>query len=177
MFQQYAFAQKQGIFLTASQFDSSIVSFTPIDHQKYKLCADHFFNNDKISINIGKNKIKLHKDSVFGYCDNHHNCFRFYEQKTFQILNPTERILLYSYTKLVNKKGSFSETNYYFSVNAHQAIYLLTKVNLKNAFPQDIYFQQLIEFYFSSDNELLAYDNVYHQYKINLLFQLNHSQK
>ena len=143
---------------------------------KYKLRVDNLFNESIVKVFIGDSTFKFLKDSIFGYRDDNVN-YRFYNKKNYRILNPKEGILLYSITTIVNPKGNQTAINYYFSVAASSAIYPLTKLNLKRAFSNDSDFHELIDMYFNTDSDLLAYDSFYNQYKINRIYQIKQSRK
>jgi hypothetical protein len=170
-------AQKTGIYLTYSDFDSARIAFVKKGNLKYKLRVDNLFNESIVKVVIGDSTFKFLKDSIFGYRDDDNVNYRFYNKKTYRILNSHEGILLYSITTIVNPKGNQTATNYYFSVTASSAIYPLTKLNLKRAFPNDANFHELIDMYFNTDSDLLAYDSFYNQHKINRIYQIKQSRK
>lgn len=170
-------AQKTGIYLTYSDFDSSRIAFVKKGNLKYKLRVDNLFNKSFVKVLIGDSSFVFQKDSIFGYRDDDNVNYRFFIKKTYRIINPTEGILLYSITDIVNPKGNQTAINYYFSVNANSSIYPLTKINLKRAFSNDSDFHELIDMYFNTDSDLLAYDCYYNQYKINRIYQIKQSRK
>lgn len=170
-------AQKTGIYLTYSDFDSARIAFVKKGNLKYKLRVDNLFNESIVKIIIGDSTFKFLKDSIFGYRDDDNVNYRFFNKKTFRILNPKEDILIYSITTVVNPKGNQTAINYYFSVTASSAIYPLTKLNLKRAFTDDSNFHELIDMYFNSDSDLLAYDSFHNQFKINRIYQIKQSLK
>lgn len=172
-----ALAQKTGIYLTHSDFDSARISIVKKENLKYKLSVDNLFNESIVKVVIGDSTFIFDKDSIFGYLDDENINYRFYNKKTYRIINPREGILLYSITTMINPKGNQTSINYYFSVTASSAIYPLTKLNLKRAFPNDSNFHELMDMYFNSDADLLAYDSFYNQYKINRIYQFKQSLK
>lgn len=170
-------AQNTGIYLTYSDFESARIAFVNKGYLEYKFRVDNPFNESIVKVVIGDSTFKFLKDSIFGYRDYNNVNYRFYNKKTYRILNPKEDILLYSITTIVNPKGKQTAINYYFSVTASSAIYPLTKLNLKRAFPNDSNFHELIDMYFNTDSDLLAYDSYYNQYKINRIYQIKQSLK
>jgi hypothetical protein len=173
----FTLAQKTGIYLTHSDFDSAKIAFVKKENLKYKLRVDNLFNESSVKVVIGDSTYKFLKDSIFGYRDDDNVNHRFYNRKTYRILNPKECILLYSITTIVNPKGNQTAINYYFSVTASSAIYPLTKLNLKREFPDDSNFHELIDMYFNTDLDLLAFDSFYNLYKINRIYQIKQSHK
>ncbi len=168
----HASAQQTGVYLTAADFDNHILSFTKEADKKYKFKIHEVFHTQTITIVKSDTVITLLKDSIFGYRDEDNIPYRFYNKKTYQIINPTEKILLYCLTTPIALKGSEPIIRYFFSTNSASAIYALTKLNLKKAFPLDTNFHELIDMYFNNDTDLLAYDQFYHVYKINRIYQL-----
>lgn len=177
LFENSILAQKTGIYLTHSDFDSARIAFVKKENLKYKFRVDNLFNESSVKVIIGDSTFKFQKDSIFGYRDDNNVNYRFYNKKTYQIINPTEGILLYSISTIVNPKGNQTAISYFFSVNTSSAIYPLTKLNLKRAFSNDSNFHELIDMYFNTDSDLLAYDSFYNQYKINRIYQIKQSLK
>ncbi len=173
----FTLAQKSGIYVTSSDFDSGRVSFVKKEKLKYKFQTDNLFNATYVKVVIGDSVFKFHKDSIFGYRDEYNVSYRFYHKRTYRIINPKDGILLYSFSAIINPKGHHSSVSYFFSVNNSSSIYPLTKLNLKRVFSNDSNFHELIDMYFHSDNDLIAYDSFYKQYKINRIYQIKQTLK
>lgn len=87
----------EGIYLSASDFTKGKISFSNNQSKlKYKLYINEIFHTSFVKIIKGDSIILLKKDSIFGYCDEENNCFRFYNKNAYKIINPQENILLYS---------------------------------------------------------------------------------
>jgi hypothetical protein len=170
-------AQKvnEGVYLTAKDFTNSKVSFVNDQiNNKYKIHLNEIFNSPKIKIIKGDSVIKLNKESVFGYCDKKNNSYRYYNKAEYKIINPSEKILLYSKTSMEGGfRSSHVVTNYYFSQDATSPIYALTKSNLKEVFLKDVAFIELLNVYFDSDKDLAAYDNINKGYMLNRVYELS----
>jgi hypothetical protein len=175
LFLTASFAQStmQGIYLSAGDFSNNKISFIPVQGKKYNLCLNEFFYKPTIIITIGDSTYTVNKDSVFGYRDNENNVYRFSEKNVYKLMNPKENILLYSRTFLGGYKNSQTVTKYYFSANANATVQPLTKWNLKNDFPNDSAFHELLDMKFNSDNDLSNYDLFYKMYKVNRVFQFS----
>jgi hypothetical protein len=168
-------AQKinEGVYLTAKDFTNSKISFVNDQlNNKYKVRLHEFFNSLKITIIKGDSVIKLNKESVFGYRDKKNNCYRFYNKAEYQIINPSEKILLYGKSEL---EGGFRNTHrvmhYFFSENAGSPIYALSKWNLKAVFYKEVSFLEMLDVYFDSDNQLTAYDSINKIYTLNRVYE------
>lgn len=165
-------AQQTGVYLTQHDFDRYHVSYSRKANLKYHFKLNDFFNSKYLKIQIGDSSYKIHKDSVYGYRDKENISYRFFTGKAYEILNPSESILLYSYTSLKNNKGFQTITNYFFSSCSNAEILPLTKINLKKTFSTNNHFHELLDMYFNSDAELTAYDDFYQIYKLNKIYQL-----
>ena len=133
---------------------------------------DSFFKN-YITIENGDSEIKLNKDSIFGYRDNHTISHRFFNKNIYTILNPGEEILLYSKESLSTGKGSPAIKNYYFSKNFRSPVLELSIGNLKIAFKDNISFCEILNTYFKVNADIPEYDSAYKMYKLNYLLLLS----
>ena len=175
IFHTRLFAQKEieGVYLSANDFIIGKLSFSNNRPDKrYCLEAKEFLNSPSIRIIKGDSFITLHTDSIFGYRDKNNECFRFYNKRSYRILNPTENLLLYNYNITECLSGNIHNvTSYFFSVNARSPIYPLTIRNLEAAFYKDVHFIELLKEFFSYDDELYAYDRLNMEYFINSIFE------
>jgi len=173
-------AQKinEGVYLSANDFTSGKVSFVNNQSKKYKLYVHNAYNKSTIKIIIGDSVIKLNKDSIFGFRDKDNTCYRFYNKVAYKIINPSEKILLYSTTSSVGApKNTHWVVNYFFSANANSPICALSKWNLKTVFSSDVTFIELLNTYFQSDSELIAYDNINKKYNLNRIYEMHLQNK
>jgi hypothetical protein len=155
-------AQKknEGVFLTSADFTNGKISYTPESASKYSLHQNELSPSSPVSIRTGDRIIRFKKDSIFGIRDRNGVCFRFFNKDSYKILNPSERILLYSTTYVVGGSRNIHRvTNYFFSENADSPIYPLSKQNLKLILSKDVCFLVLLDIYFSGDRDLTAYDS------------------
>ena len=172
----FNFVKSEGVYLSAYDFTNSKISFFNNQiNKKYKLCLREFFNAASIKIIIDDSIIKLNKDSIFGYRDKKNICYRFFNKVAYKIINPSEKILLYSKTSLVGgpKNRSNNVTLYFFSENANSPIYRLSKWNLKTILYKDVLFHELLDVYFQSDKDLTAYDSYNKIYLLNRIYEIS----
>ena len=164
----------QGVYLSANDFTNGKISFVNNQREKYKLYLHEVFKTSSIKIIIGDSIIKLNKDSIFGYRDKKNTCYRFYNKVAYKIINPSEKILLYSTTSLEGiPRNRHNVTNYFFSANPDSPIYTLSKWNLKTVLYKDVLFHELLDVYFESDKELIAYDSFNKIYTLNRIYELS----
>jgi len=173
-------AQKinEGIYLSANDFTNNKISFVNNPtNKKYKFHLYEIFNTSSVKIIIDDKTITLNKDSIFGYCDDKNISYRFYKKAVYKIINPAEKILLYSKTSIEGTtKNHHSVTKYFFSETANAPIYSLSKLNLKTVFDKNAYFHELLNVYFESDNELTSYDGANKIYLLNRIFEESKQQ-
>lgn len=166
---------KQGVYLSAKDFNEDRINYMPIEGKKYKLLHNHILWPGAIKVIIGDTAYLLRKDSVFGYRDNDNKVYRLYNNSSYEVLNPGEQVLLYADYVFGGYKNTQVLLRYYFSKNAGAPIQVLSKLNLKTAFPSDTVFHELLDIYFTTDKQLITYDRFYKVYKINRLYQISHT--
>lgn len=81
--------------------------------------------------------------------------YRSYHNNEFFILNPQQKPVLYSVSRLGGYKNTQDITEYFFSETLRSPIYKLSKDNLKLVFIENIKFIELLDVYCHSDAELL----------------------
>ena len=172
-------AQKrnQGIYLSAADFKNGKISYMPESASKYSLHLNDLYSGSTVKIKMGKKVVRLKKDSIFGIRDKNGLCFRFFNKVSYKILNPSERILLYSTSSVVGAPRNIQRvTNYLFSENADSPVYPLSKQNLKLILSKDIFFHVLLDIYFSGDRDLTAYDSLNKMTMLNRVYEeCNHA--
>jgi hypothetical protein len=166
---------KEGVYLSGEDYANGKISFSQsLTDGKYKFHLNEVSFKTPIKIVTGHNVIKLDKDSIFGYRDKKNVCYRFYNKVIYKILNPDEKILLYSTTSMTDEpKNIHRITNYFFSRNAESPLYPLSKWNLKTVFYKNAYFNVLLDVYFPGDEDLTAFDNGHKNYLLNRVFEIS----
>lgn len=173
-FTLYAQSDSSGVYLTGSDFKSGKLSLA-IDcrTEKHRIKLNDFFGKPFIIVKHKDSSYKLQKGEIFGFktCDG--TIIRFSKKKELVLLNPSETILIYRHDHAEPPKGKTNVTNYYFSTGADSPVLLLTKSNLKKAFPDQHLFHQQIDLHFRYNTELAAYDAFHKMYKLNWIFSNN----
>lgn len=172
-FSHKLFAQNklQGIYLTANDFINNNITYSPIEARKYKFHLNEFTHNHFIKIIIGDTAYQFFKDSVFAFRDKEGICYRLNKRSDYQIISFNHTIVLYKQTTNGGYKNTETITKYYFSVNAKTPLFSLNKWNLKNEYPNNYEFHELLDMYFKSDDDLNNYDCYYHTYKLNIVLK------
>jgi hypothetical protein len=165
----------EGVYLSANDFTNGKVSFENNQiNKKYKFYLHEIYHTSSIKIISGDSIIKLNKDSIFGFRDKKNTCHRFYNKVEYEILNPSEKILLYRCSSFVGgSKNIRTVTNYFFSANADSPIYPLSKWNLKTVLYKEVLFHELLDVYFHCDKQLIAYDGFNKIYTLNRIYKLS----
>jgi hypothetical protein len=162
---------QQGLFLSAADFKNTILSYSAIGKTRYKWNLHEVLALTYITLHIGTSKYTIPKDSIYGYRNQEGTVYRYFRNIPYEILNPTEELLLYRQYS-INSKGAETTFTYSFSATANDSIIPLTLYNLKTVFSNDWVLYELIDLHFKQDKDLLTYDFVRKEYVINRIIHL-----
>ncbi|MGZ3863424.1 MAG: hypothetical protein ACXVPN_08380 [Bacteroidia bacterium] len=162
----------RGVYLNAPDFVNGKLSYTNLSGKKCRIKI-HASSRAPIKIICGDSVIHLYKDSVYGYKDKENISHRFYKKNIYEILNPSENILLYRL--MISGKTKYEDAiyNYYFSKNAQSGILPLDLQNVEAAFDENKLLLDFIEIHFKTDSDLTEYDPIHKKYKLNRLLELS----
>lgn len=158
-----------GIYKSADDFVNERITH---QGQHTKLKTHELFKRELFEVKTGDSTFSYQKKDLFGYVD-HGKSYRLVNNTAYPILNPAEKILLYSLTSGTGTKNSPQVVTYYFSKDASSPIQLLTLRNVETVFAGEKQFEKLIEIHFVKDSDLLEYDSLHKQYKLNRLYELS----
>lgn len=136
--------------------------------EKHKIKLNEFLSKDYITVIHDKQPHNLVKKEIFGYKDCNGLTYRFIDNIQFEILNPTEEILIFKHVKAASKNQQ-AEIHYYFGLVGSDQVAKLTLDNLKLAFADSHKLHDALDAEFKSDYELTLYDSFHKMYKINRL--------
>lgn len=163
-------AQQAGIILNTQDFlEKRIV---PADQRHLNTWS--FSWKSQVEIKYHDSLYRFLKSELFGFCDQEGQFYRFFRGRTYPILNPGEAILIYKLTIGSGFKDQPQVDSYFFSRDAASDINALSLLALLKAFEGNRAFQLLLEIYYKNEGDLITYDPVHHQYKINRLLELSH---
>ncbi|MDP4150220.1 MAG: hypothetical protein Q8927_06735 [Bacteroidota bacterium] len=93
----------------------------------------------------------------------------------YTVLNPNETIKIYKYVHYAHapKVADQYAPKYYFAKDSSDVLQLLTKENLKRAFPDNHRFHDALDATFREDKELVNYDGFHKMYKVNHLLEMS----
>jgi hypothetical protein len=162
-----------GVFMTAKDYTESKLSYSMnCNSSSGKIKTGRLFSQKYIEVISGRNKIKLKKDSVFGY-RLHKQDFRINQrdQSGYRILENKNIVI---YVTDVRQASSTEKTYilvpaYFFSNTISSEILPLTINNLKRAFQGNLKFHDILDSEFENDNSISVFDQVHNMYKINYL--------
>jgi len=159
-----------GIYLSAEDYRNGTLTYRQADPlQKYKIRADQPGKQSKVKVIRGDETINLDKSSLYGFRDGKNRLYRVFNKSNFRILS-SDSLMLYSREETVaNGKERLRKTNYYFSDGPDGRLVKLTMDNLKQVYRQNRAFHDLLDMHFSSDRDLMRYDKLYSQYKVEYL--------
>lgn len=163
-------AQTSGVYLTVADFESEKLTYG-IDcrTEKHKIKLHEFLGRDYITVVHEKQSHDLKKKEIFGYRDCDGTIYRLGTDRHYQVINPTEKILIYR-IEVPGSKNQSAVITYYFSSSAATEIQDLTLANLKKAFPDNHKFHDSLDTEFGSNGDLASYDSFHKVYKINRLY-------
>ena len=158
-----------GIYLTANDYMAHKLSLSiNCKTQKHKIRAEKIIHAKEITIKHGDSSYTYPKDSLYAILKCDGSITRIYNNTSYPLINPYEKIWVY---RVINRSGKISYIKYFFSVNPKDKIQELTIYNLKNAFPENHKFHDLVDIEFQSDDELMKYDKLHKIRKINRVLQ------
>lgn len=166
----YAQQDSSGVYLSASDFKKGKLAYAiNCSTQKHKIKLNEFSNRPYITVAHEEKPVNLDKKNIFGFRDCSDITYRFVDQNHYTVLNPKEEILLYKHV-IVASKNQQETVHYFFSKSAASEVLDLNLTNLKNAFPDNHRFHDLLDTQFDLNTPLAAYDSYHKMYKVNRLY-------
>ncbi len=170
-FAQNSLTGHSGLYKTANDFTAKKLSYEiDVTKETHKIRADKLFNQSKVDIIHDGKKYSYEKKDVFGFRDADNKDFRFFNNQEYEILDGAFFYLYRYHIYVSNGKTQVQKPAYFISKEVNSKILPLTMDNLKNFFPNNHKFHDMLDVAFKSDEDLSAYD-VYHKtYKIKHLY-------
>jgi hypothetical protein len=166
---------QSGIYMTWENYLNGKLSCTQdCDSPLGKIKLNHFFSGNYVEVYKGEEKIKLQKDSIFGYLDCNQKAYRFYKSYDSEYLIAENKTIVI-YTCDIPVAFSSGKRNrlvpmFFFSTSLQTGIYPLTVINLKKAFPGNLKLHDLLDVEFDGIKDISVYDSLHQTYKVNFLF-------
>ena len=136
----------------------------------HKLRLHEFSGKPTMTVIHGGKPYQVAKDSLFGFRDCNGRDYRFASNNEhYPILNPGEELLIYK-VELVGSGDNPGYVHLFFSPTAVAPIQPLTLLAVKQAFPNNHRFHDLLDAQFQS-GDLSAYDAMHRMTKLNWLLR------
>jgi hypothetical protein len=165
----YAGFAQAGLYKNADDYLSGKLEHEKQDFEKHRLHTDRLFNKYVVKVVENGEAHKYFKWDLYGYKNKNNQNFRFFNEKSYRIVDTTSFVVYAREENIVNGKEKRRETRYYFSKNAESRILPLTIRNLKFAYPNRD-FHDLLDVHFRSNKELMRYDAFNNEYKLKRIF-------
>ncbi len=167
-------ANQSGIYMNWENYLSGKLSYDKnCNCSVAKIRLNHFFSRNYIEVSIGKEKVRLKKDSIFGYRDCKNKSYRFFKSNDGEyLIAENKSIVIYTYEVSVvssSEKTARLVPAYYFSTSLHSEIHPLTVMNLKKVFPDNLKLHDLLDLEFKGIKDISGYDSVHEMYTVNFL--------
>lgn len=173
---QAATPKTSGVYLTSTDYKASRLTFEgDCKSEAHRLELHDVLNKPYIDVTHESVKRRYQKSELFGFrtCDGHN--YRFDSNLEYQILESRDLYIYARDTRHVYGKGvPQTITEYYFSVGADGSIRPLTMENLKQAFPDNHKFHDLLHSYFSTGQGLGEYDSFHKMFRVDRLLIASH---
>ncbi len=167
-----AFAQneKSGVYLTFNDYLNNKLSYeSNCKTEKETFHLNEFLNEAHITVIRNDKKIKLAKDSIYGFvaCDAPLTRFQFREH--YHLAEKGTVWIFYKEVSVSQGKGMKTEKQYYFSTKGDGKLMELTTNNIKLAFPENHKFHDLLDA--QSQYNVWEYDTFHKMFKVNHFLQ------
>lgn len=162
--------EKSGVYLSFNDYLNNKLSYEiNCKTEKHKIKLNEFLNKSYITVFHNDQKIKLSKDSVFAvlYCDE--PLLRFQDKQHYFLAEKGMVWIFYRIENKLSNKPFVSEKIYYFNVKGDEMLNILSKANLKSAFPNNHKFHDMLDARFDSDVNIAEYDSFHKMFKVNHL--------
>ena len=159
-----------GVYLTGADYKDGRLSFEGDCKSKaHRLELHDVRNKPYIDVTHESEKHRYLKSDLFGFraCDGHD--YRFSSKLEYQILEARDLYIYGRETSIPHGRVSSVVMNYYFSVGPDGPILLLTREHLKQAFPENHRFHDLLDANFGSGEAIEEYDQFHKMFKVNRL--------
>ena len=167
-----AFAQneKSGVYLTFNDYQNNKLSYEiNCATEKHTIRLNEFLDKPYIIVIHNGQKFKLVKDSIYGFISCDEPLVRFQDKQHFYLAEKGSVWIFYRKEQVPQAKSTTTVKRYFFSVKGDGNLILLSKENLKNAFPDNHKFHDMLDAQFKDDNDIGQFDDFHKMFKVNHL--------
>lgn len=158
---------KTGLYLSDADFAAGKISYGAGHH---KIQPNVPLRHGKVKVKNGTREMMLDKSQLYGYRDKDQQDYRFVGNNAYKILDAKGFNLYSRDVEVTQGKGRVKETKFYFSATPGGELMELTIGNLKQAFPGNDKFHQLLDLQFRSNDELARYDEFSKMFKVKTIY-------
>ena len=171
LFLGYTFtaAAQAGLYKSADDFLNGTLAYEQQEFEKHRLHTDIPINKLVVKVKDGGESHKFFKWDLYGYKSRKNENFRFYNEKSYKIVDTTAFLIYSREENIIDGKARTRQTRYYFSKGPESRIVPLTIRNLKHAFPNRE-FHDLLDLQFRNNRELVMFDSFNKEYKLKRIF-------
>ncbi len=163
--------EKSGVYLTFNDYLNNKLSYENTSaSEKHTIRLNGFLDESHITVLHNGETIKLQKDSVYGFIAFGKPLVRFQNNKQFYLAEKGAVWIFYNEVSVPEGKRSRIEKRYYFSATGNGELVELTLANLKQAFPLNQKFHDILDAQCNNKN-ISEYDSFYKMFKVNHLLK------
>jgi hypothetical protein len=160
-----------GVYLTAADYVAGTLAFEGDCKSKaHRLELHDVLNKPYIDVTYESEKRRYSKSDLLGFraCDGRH--YRFSSNLEYQILESKDLYIYAHDERVTYGKGTpYTIRSYYFSLGGGGPILSLTLQNVKQAFPDNHRFHDLLDANFGAGQKIEQYDDFHKTFKVNRL--------
>lgn len=158
---------KSGVYLTFNDYLNNKLSYEiNCKTEKHTIRLNEFLNQPHITVIHNDKKIKLQKDSIYGFISCDEPLARFQDKEHYYLAEKGTLWIFYKLVSISQGKGFKLEKQYYFSTKGDGKLTELTIDNIKQAFPSNHKFHDMIDAQFQNTN-IWEYDTFHKTFKVN----------
>lgn len=165
-------SDKSGVYLTFNDYVNDKMSYEiNCKAEKHKIKLNEFLNKSYITVIHNDQKINLGKDTIYGvvFCDE--PLVRFQDKEHYYLVEKGLVWIFYKMDTKSSNKSFITERKYYFSVKGDEKMIELSKENLKNAFPENHKFHDMLDSQINSNVNIAEFDSFHKMFKVNHILE------
>jgi len=160
--------RQSGVYVTSADFDAGrLTDALECQSDSRSVDRDAFSETAVVAMPGAYQAGQYAKADIFGFraCDG--TDVRFVRGANYRVVR-AQPLYLYEheYRISMGKRGSRLVTDYAFSTTAADSVRPLTMNALKQAYPENHRFHDLLELAFHNNDELVRYDDFHHEYRV-----------
>ncbi len=169
-----AFSQneKSGVYLTFKDYLNNTLSYEiNCKTEKHVIRTNDFLNQSYITVIHQGIKVKLQKDSIYGFISCNKPLVRFQDNMEYYLAEKGKVWIFYKLVNVSQGKGFKSVPHYYFCTKGDGLLVELTINNLKKTFPANHKLHDMLDAQFQT-NDIGEYDSFHKMFKVNHLLEM-----